>query len=294
MDEILASDRRISARYENMVVRIGEHFAVKYGDKPALLQEGENMLFVAQSSSVPVPTGYAIFHDEDSNKYFLIQEYIPGYHLDKVWGKLSTERKRNIAAQLRRHMDELRSIPASGYYGGLWRQPTPNYHFADGDLMDHPHPDPAISGPQDTEEQWTEAMWRCLDARVIEPFGRKQLPQLRRVYHSIFEGHSPVFTDANFLGRNIMLRKDEKDDTVVAEDKAVVGKDSAVDGKDDTVVIIDWEHSGWYPTYWEYCCAMIVCKYSDDWAEWVREMLEEYFPEHGWMICHRTFVSQCT
>jgi hypothetical protein len=266
VEEIHASKKRISAPAEAMVVHVREHFAVKYGKRATLLQEGQNMLFVAQSSSVPVPKVYAIFHDEGTDENFLIQEYIPGDELEGVWPDLGADKKRDIARQLRRHMDELRSIPDHGYYGGLWRQPTLDFHFADGDLMDHPHPDPNISGPQETEEQWTDAMWRCLDARVVQPSARGQLPVQRRLYHRIFRGHKPVFTHANLVGRNVLLRQD------------------------GTVVLIDWEHSGWYPSYWEYCCAMLFCKYTDDWAEWVHEMLDEYVPEQGWMACHRLFI----
>lgn len=40
--------------------------------------------------------------------------------------------------------------------------------------------------------------------------------------------------------------------------------------------IVDWEQAGWYPEYWEYCKAMIVGPYGDDWREngWVNIALQ--------------------
>ena len=42
------------------VTAVGEHFVVKYGPK-VKLQEGENMLFVRQTTQIRVPTVYALF-----------------------------------------------------------------------------------------------------------------------------------------------------------------------------------------------------------------------------------------
>ncbi|MBE3050354.1 hypothetical protein IMZ48_49235 [Candidatus Bathyarchaeota archaeon] len=41
------------------------HYVAKYGTKVSLL-EGENMLFIKQSTSIPVPTVYSLFHDEET------------------------------------------------------------------------------------------------------------------------------------------------------------------------------------------------------------------------------------
>jgi hypothetical protein len=130
---------------------------VKWGQY-VTLQEGENMLFVRQSTSIPVPTVYALFRDEKTGLNFIIQEYIPGKSLGSVWNDLDTPDKTAIASQLRRNMDELRSIPSPGYYGGIWRQPTADATFMDREMV-LPHPDPTISGPQESEEQWVDAMW---------------------------------------------------------------------------------------------------------------------------------------
>jgi hypothetical protein len=33
------------------------------------------------------------------------------------------------------------------------------------------------------------------------------------------------------------------------------------------VVIVDWQQSGWYPDYWEYCKALYTCWYEDEWRK---------------------------
>jgi aminoglycoside phosphotransferase (APT) family kinase protein len=41
------------------------------------------------------------------------------------------------------------------------------------------------------------------------------------------------------------------------------------------IAIIDWEQSGWYPDYWEYCKMDYVAAYDDDWrsAGWTDSIL---------------------
>jgi serine/threonine protein kinase len=267
--EILASKERLSAPYQPPVVRVGGHFAVKYGEPRGgvRLQEGENMLFVQQSSSVPVPTVYAIFHDEGTNMNFIVQEYIPGKLLERVWGGLSSAEKSGIASQLRRHLDELRSIPSPGYYGGIWRQPNPDFYFANPENGRQPHQDESITKPHGTEEQWVDAMWRCVAARHPKE-KQNSLSLLRHHYQTIFKGHSPVFTHADLFPGNIMVRDDDN----------------------KTLVIIDWEHSGWYPSFWEYCSAVMLLMYQDDWGDYVPKILDEWVAELGWMIRHRELV----
>jgi Ser/Thr protein kinase RdoA (MazF antagonist) len=45
--------------------------------------------------------------------------------------------------------------------------------------------------------------------------------------------------------------------------------------------IVDWEQAGWYPEYWEYCKAMIVGPYGDEWrdAGFIHLALPAYEPE---------------
>ncbi|GFF43412.1 hypothetical protein IFM58399_06942 [Aspergillus lentulus] len=45
------------------------------------------------------------------------------------------------------------------------------------------------------------------------------------------------------------------------------------------VVVIDWEKSGWYPAYWEYCLAYCALRFDDDWCLWVDKVLDPFVSE---------------
>lgn len=269
VDEILSSKEELSyGSQEVRVVRVRDHFVAKFGPDHARLQEGENQLFVQMSRCVRVPTVYAIFYDETTKLNFLIQEYIPGKLLDDIWGTLNHGEKNAIASQLRRYMDGLRAIPGPGYYGGIRKQPNLDLYFGDPSNILVSHPDSAISGSKATEEEWVDAMCRRLEQKQkgVVKDRPEYMTFLRHQYHSVFKGHSPVFNHGDFSPHNIMIRDDDK-----------------------TVVIIDWEHSGWCPSFWEYCGAMLSqIRYRNDWGEWIPKILDEYHAELGWMLYHRT------
>jgi hypothetical protein len=261
--QILDSTNFMVRYGEAPIVRVGEHYVVKYG-KRVSLQEGENMLFVRESSNVPVPTVYALFHDEKTNRNFIIQEYIPGKILDGVWAILSDDQKTNITLQLRQHMHELRRIPSPGYYGGIWEQPLRDYYFRGVESE--------LSAAQTTEEFWAFALWRCLGLKLKNRSEFKLiLDTLWGCYQTIFRGHDPVFTHGNLSPGNIMLKEET-----------------------GTVVIMNWEFSGWYPSFWEYCSAMLLPQYHHDWPGRVPIILnehpEEYQEEYRWMWYHRQLM----
>lgn len=94
---------------------------------------------------------------------------------------------------------------------------------------------------------------------------RHSLPAMRPLYHVIFSGHKSVFTHGDLFPGNIILREDK------------------------TVVIIDWERAGWYPSFWEYCKTMFILDHEvlKDWWEYVPSILDQYVAELGWMRIHR-------
>ena len=62
------------------VVRIGPHFVVKYG-RQIELEEGLDMIYVKNNTSVSVPKIYALFKDVESNKSYIIMQRISGDRL---------------------------------------------------------------------------------------------------------------------------------------------------------------------------------------------------------------------
>ncbi|KAI1881697.1 hypothetical protein JX265_000523 [Neoarthrinium moseri] len=71
--------------------------------------EADNMRFFKLNTTIPVPT---VFHDwkEEDGRYILLQEKIEGLPLQEVWNDLTLEDHERIAKQAARHIFELRSV----------------------------------------------------------------------------------------------------------------------------------------------------------------------------------------
>lgn len=128
------------------VVRVRERFAVKIGYSIQPL-EAENMTFVALNSNVPVPKFHDNFVDPETRKRYIIMDYIPGTDLEKLLPSLTPVEKQTISTRIKGAIDELRQIPAQGYFGNLERQP-----YTDG-VLPSPDDNPTISGPFENQEQ---------------------------------------------------------------------------------------------------------------------------------------------
>ena len=262
--EILTSEGfYIKKASGNFCVRVGTHYVVKYGTNPMHAQEGENMLFVKQSTTIPVPTVYKIYKEDGIT--FLVMEHIPGKTLKEVWPKLPLIGKQTFTRQIRRYIQELRALPSPGYYGGISGQAVqcPMLTFK---LFTEKPIRPRVMKPSKTEAEWCEMM---LDAG--EAMCDLELPchtvWVREKLRGVFsKGHEPKFTHCDMVNRvDLMLRPD------------------------GVIVPLDWAHAGWYPSYWEYCLASTFSFHEDDWTEWISDIFKdmEYFNELGWMVFFR-------
>ena len=262
--EILTSERLYMKKVVgDITVRVGTHYVVKYGTSSTQIREGENMLFVKQTTTIPVPTVYRIYKEGDKN--FLVMEYVPGKTLKEVWPQLPLIGKQTFARQIRRYIQELRAIPSPGYYGGLSEQGVlcPILTFK---MFTEKPIRLLVNKPSRTETEWCAMM---LDA--AEAMNPGELPvqtfwvqeKLRSI---LSEGHEPKFTHCDIVDRkNHILRPD------------------------GVIVPLDWEHAGWYPSYWEYCLASALPWQKDDWGESIMDIFKdmEYVVELGWMIFFR-------
>jgi len=113
------------------------------------------------------------------------------------------------------------------------------------------------AGPFDTEKQWVDGMLRA--AQAAYPLEPPRFNFNEHVFHSIFRGHKPVFTHGDLVRTNIIVREDK------------------------SLVLIDRQYSGWYPSYWEYCLIQLTSGLEDDWPMWVPRFLNEYVAELAWM-----------
>lgn len=238
------------------IVGVGQHYVVKFGLGVNLI-EGENMLFVRENTNVPVPRVFALYTDPSTGKNYIVMERITGQSLLSTWPQITTLEKKRILSDLQRYFDELRQLPSPNYFGS----------FGNRQLLDEifwtQEPDPLVNGPFDSEEDLNEAMIRKYTYNG-GPLYRAEY--LRKCFPFVFKGHEAVFTHGDLQWKNIMIR--EKDNQ---------GNEEA------SLVIIDWEKSGWYPRYWEYCLAVCALRWDDDWSLWIDSILTPFVSEAAWL-----------
>lgn len=80
-EEIKGSKDLIAEGWTNRrVIRVREHFLVKYGRSLRPL-EGQNMLVIQKNTTIRVPRIYAIYSDHDAEgreAHYVVMEYISG------------------------------------------------------------------------------------------------------------------------------------------------------------------------------------------------------------------------
>lgn len=102
--------------------------------------------------------------------------------------------------------------------------------------------------------------------KIEEPY----LRFLEQMYKSVFRDHRPVFTHGDLTLQNIRIQDD------------------------GTVVLIDWETSGWYPSCWEFCLIMSATDWTSPevkgWYASIPRFLDGYPCELGWMMHFRPWI----
>lgn len=182
--EIEASNDVLSIRTNSTkVVRVRERFAVKIGFSIPP-QEAENMKFVALNSNVPVPKVYDNFLDPETQKRYIIMDYVPGTDLQKLSPSLTSVEKKAVSKRIKDAIDELHSIPAQGYFGNISRMP-----YLDG-VLTSPDSNPLISGPFESQEQMNNGIL----TRLVQTESPHYIPLVREMINRTLKGHSIVFT----------------------------------------------------------------------------------------------------
>ncbi|KAJ5239926.1 phosphotransferase enzyme family protein [Penicillium chermesinum] len=238
------------------IVGLGQHFVVKFG-QGVDLTEGENMLFVRKNTNIRVPRVFALYSDSETGKNFIVMERIIGQTLLAAWPKLTESEKQSILSDLRIQLDELRQLPSPNYFGSLGKR-----KLLDGIFWTE-EPDLSVNGPFDSEEALNEAMMRKYSYNG-GPYYR--IEYLRKCLPLIFQGHKATFTHGDVQRKNVMISEKIQQD----EERP-------------RVVLIDWEKSGWYPVYWEYCLAVCALRWDDDWPLWIDAILTPFASEAAWL-----------
>lgn len=267
LEKILQSTNFLSAPDASAkVVQVGDNLAVKYGRSVDLL-EAQNLSYVASHSNVPVPKLYGTLFEESTNRKFIIMEMVKGQTLAQAWPDLTPTEKHDVVGQIQEALFELRKIPSVGYVGSVDKQAC-----ADG-IFYSPRKvhDPSLFGPFKTEEDMNRAILRMLES--TEPASYVAL--LRTLFAATLQNHQTTFTHGDLQPKNIMVEKTE----------------AAADGEPSLKIkIIDWEISGWYPEYWEFCNATLACRFKPEWLETVQSIMTTYPQEYLMMQVVRELI----
>ena len=115
------------------LAKISSSMLVKYGTHASLI-EAKTMRFIAEHTSIPIPNLYAAYvygplnrdADDTGSLYdtYIFMEFIEGDNLEKSWNNYDGAAKRQIAAQLKEYIEQLRHIPAANYIGSVDRGPV--------------------------------------------------------------------------------------------------------------------------------------------------------------------------
>lgn len=115
------------------LAKVSPSMLVKYGTH-ASPTEAKNMLYVAENTSIPIPRLFAAYAyrpvDKDLDGFgtvydtYIFMEFIEGEELGKSWARCTYAEKQMISIDLKKHMTELRSLPAANYIGSVHKGPV--------------------------------------------------------------------------------------------------------------------------------------------------------------------------
>jgi aminoglycoside phosphotransferase (APT) family kinase protein len=183
------------------VVKVRDHFAVKYGAGVSLL-EAETMRYVSANSDTPVPEVFGTLTDPDNLEVnYIIMEFIEGKCIDAIWPDLSVPEQEDVKSQLRAAVDIMRLMPDQGYIGSVSRQKCIDGVSYSGNIYAS-----EVNGPFATEIDMNEGVLR----RVAET----RSPSVIRLFRTIFTNlpaHRIVFTHADHQARNIIVDQTRSD-----------------------------------------------------------------------------------
>ncbi|KAI4930899.1 uncharacterized protein J4E92_004733 [Alternaria infectoria] len=237
--ELITPEQFHASNPENitgMLAKMSPTIAVKWGHHASLI-EAKNMLYVAENTSIPVPKLYAAYAygpiDRDLNDHatvydvYIFMEFIEGEDLRKSWDKRTSTEKQAISADLKKHMDELRSLPPAPYIGSVDEGPVTD------NMLEW---STSCRGPFKNVGDFNTTI---IDAFIAKSKGQVG-PYIRGMVNA--HKHGIVFTHGDLRPDNIIV----KDGRVAA--------------------VIDWEMSGWYPEYWEFAKAFYIEWFVNDWG----------------------------
>ena len=118
-------------------------------------------------------------------------------------------------------------------------------------------------------------MLDALMLRLSETQSPAHVRLLRELaFSTLVESHKIVFTHGDFQAKNILVEKLEGH-----------GESSRF-----KLTVIDWETSGWYPEYWEFCTAARSGRFRTDWIDTIQRIMPIYAKEFLKMHMIRSLI----
>ncbi|KAI5866814.1 kinase-like domain-containing protein [Durotheca rogersii] len=208
---------------------------VKYGGG-VRVAEAKCLRFIRQNllGRVRIPEVYG--WRTDSRQTFIYIEFIEGDTLEKLWPTMNDKERTTICSQLRRMVEEWRGLRQDkAFLGSIESGPLPDRIFEGA---------PETAGPFLSLPIFHDWYTTAIGPNKFNWEGKKPHP-----FRIKFPDNGPiVFTHSDLHPSNIILSKDAGQLLHVA-------------------AIIDWEQSGWYPWYWEYCKARWTSEVGAEWDE---------------------------
>ena len=160
-----------------------------------------------------------------------------------------------MKSQLKAAVNSMRLLPDKGYIGSVGHRKC-----FDGVFVTSESNIPNVNGPFSNESEMSEGML----SRLADTEPHSSIRLFRTILSSLPK-HRIVFTHADLQARNILVRRG--------------GHGTADHGK-IKLTIIDWEYSGWYPEYWEFCNSLIFNTFRTEWLDIIQDTLDVYTNEY--------------
>lgn len=233
---------------------------VKFGSEQTVdVSEGQCLWALRRFlPAFPVPEIYG--WSTEGDYVLLYMEKIRGVTVDKRWDSMTDQEKVGFSEEMKSIIANLRSLrqdPADRFLGKTARSMVLSIKKSfdqclQGQINRTAYRDRSIPfrkkpapGPFDSVIAFHD--WLSLMVRGGRPYPdpyREKLPDDAEV----------VFTHADLHPSNIMVDPDSPS---------------------KVLAVLDWEQSGWYPDYWEYCKAEFTVKYGSNWHVHMSTFLQE-------------------
>lgn len=235
------------------VIAIVDKYVVKYGSQVSE-NEGNALLYLERELDIPAPRLYAMYRED--GRLYIVMEFLRGEALSYLWPNLSPEEKTDITTQLRQIFGLIRALPSPGTLGNVTNGPLPHRFFFS--MVQ----DPQINGPFRSGRELALAL-ALHSRRNWAENGRHGWTSdyFQRHLPNALAGHKGVFTHSDIQRKNILVEKRLSTNGERSGGFIVTG-------------IVDWEASGWYPSYWEYAAAFVDFQWVDDWPAWIEKFVE--------------------